>query len=93
MKKTTKKPKRPKLAYPTFRQPKYPRQYAFVKLSEWAQEHDEDHRYTNLLGPGPYTFFGEIPNMPGHCIVMNSIKNFAVGMHTDNFVELTEDET
>jgi len=40
-------------------------------------------------------YLGEIPNMPGHCIVMSFERyDHAIytGYHTDNFVELTEDE-
>lgn len=87
------KSKKPKLAHPKHKQPKYPRFMSFVKLSDECKELDDAYGYTNTLGPGPYTFFGEIPNMPGHCVVMNSLKNFTVGMHTYNFVELTEEET
>lgn len=41
----------------------------------------------------PYIFFGEIPNMPGHCIVMdNETKELYSGYHTDHFTEMPEDE-
>lgn len=40
-----------------------------------------------------YIFFGEIPNMPGHCIVAHSqTGRMFTGYHTENFVELTEEE-
>lgn len=39
-----------------------------------------------------FIFLGEIPNMPDHCIVARKDGSFLFGYHTDNFVELTEDE-
>jgi hypothetical protein len=41
----------------------------------------------------PYIFMGEIPNMPQHCIILDptSSKKY-VGYHTENFVELEENE-
>ncbi len=37
-----------------------------------------------------YIYFGEIPNMPGHCIVMdNTSGEFYSGYHIENFIELT----
>lgn len=39
-------------------------------------------------------FLGEIPNMPGHCIVADvETGTVRVGLHTDRFVELSEEET
>lgn len=53
-------------------------------------------------------FLGEIPNMPGHCVIVSgwkpTVKNhlgkavlrpcdISHGWHTENFVELSEDET
>ncbi len=40
-----------------------------------------------------YVFLGEIPNMPGHCVVADhrSGKVFS-GYHTEGFSELPEDE-
>jgi hypothetical protein len=41
-----------------------------------------------------YVFFGEIPNMPGHCIVADyETGKIHSGYHTDNFIELGEEET
>lgn len=41
-----------------------------------------------------YVFFGEIPNMPGHCVVADQRSGqIYSGYHTDNFVELAEEET
>ena len=49
--------------------------------------------YEKNLGKGPYIFFGEIPNMPEHCVVVDTkTGKISSGFHTDNFVELTDDE-
>lgn len=56
------------------------------QLSIYFDDHfaDENSRYI---------FFGEIPNMPGHCVVMNvETKQWLSGYHTQNFIEITEDE-
>ncbi len=37
-------------------------------------------------------FVGEISNMKGHCIISRKNGKLVIGYHTDNFVELTEDE-
>lgn len=41
----------------------------------------------------PYVFFGEIPNMPGHCVVADhKTGQIYSGYHTENFVEIPSDE-
>lgn len=41
-----------------------------------------------------YIFFGEIPNMPGHCVVADhKTGQLFSGYHTENFVELKDEET
>lgn len=46
-----------------------------------------------FLEKDTYVFLGEIPNMPGHCVVLNHRTGKVYsGYHTDNFIELTEDE-
>ena len=41
-----------------------------------------------------YVFFGEIPNMPGHCVVADhQTGQIYSGYHTENFVEIPRDET
>jgi len=37
-------------------------------------------------------FLGEIVGMPGHCVVVNKKGHTLWGYHTDNFVQLTEEE-
>jgi len=44
-----------------------------------------------------YLFVGEIPNMTGHCVIMDVSANVGrpllyIGYHTDNFEELTKEE-
>lgn len=40
-----------------------------------------------------YVFLGEIPNMPGHCVVADHrTGQLHSGYHTEHFIELTEDE-
>ncbi len=40
-----------------------------------------------------YLFLGEIPNMNGHCVIGNPDGTVQFGWHTNNFIELTDDET
>jgi hypothetical protein len=40
-----------------------------------------------------YVFLGEIPNMPGHCVVADPKSGkFYAGYHTESFVEIPRDE-
>jgi len=40
-----------------------------------------------------YVFLGELVNMPGHCVVAEHPSGSIIsGYHTENFVELTDDE-
>jgi hypothetical protein len=87
-----KKTKKFQLAHRTHKQPSYPRLMAWVKLTEEVEKLDKQYKYTETMGEGPYIYFGEIPNMPGHCVIMNRNSKFTIGMHTENFRELTEDE-
>jgi hypothetical protein len=41
-----------------------------------------------------YVFFGEIPNMPGHCVVADHrTGHIFSGYHTENFTEIPRDDT
>ena len=68
------------------------RQNALVKF-DFSMIHDMDyHEYP--FGPEDrFVYIGDIVQMPGHCIVvrMSDGQNFA-GYHTDDFIELTEEE-
>ncbi len=39
-----------------------------------------------------YLFLGEIPNMPGHCAVISSNGRTLWGYHTEDFVEINNEE-
>ena len=41
---------------------------------------------------GDLLFLGQIPNMPGHCVVVDKHGRVSFGWHVENFVELTEEE-
>jgi hypothetical protein len=72
---------------------KVPRQYSFCKFNDpkIAQEHNYP---LDLTSQATLIFFGEIPNQPGHCIVMGlHSKEFHNCYHTYNFTELTMEET
>lgn len=51
----------------------------------------------DMYGDMVFVFVGEIPNMPGHCVASPSTGDahgmLIFGYHTDNFIELSEDET
>lgn len=61
---------------------KIPRQYSFVQSTGIV--------FDGFKGG---IFLGEIPNMPGHCIVYDTLsKQMMIGYHTENFEEIPEDE-
>jgi len=68
-----------------------PRQYALVKF-DFSSLPKEYHRGYPFSANHRYIYVGEIPNMEGHCIVMDEKGKIYTGYHTENFVELTEDE-
>ena len=54
---------------------------------------DKTIRQTLQLKEGdPVLYLGEIRKMAGHCIVVLKSGKVIWGFHTDNFVELTEEE-
>lgn len=69
-----------------------PRQYSLVRFLYDALP-KKTHSMYPFTRKGVYIFFGEIPNMTGHCIVSDfqSGQLFS-GYHTENFAELPEDE-
>ena len=68
---------------------KIPRQYSLVKFT---CEKDHWHFYP-FTSNGVYIFLGEIPNMPGHCVVVeHKSGRIYSGYHTDRFKEIDEDE-
>jgi hypothetical protein len=69
--------------------------YELTGLVRWAYEHLTPRMKAKSPSKekGTYIFFGEIPNMPDHCIVADSKAGKIYSCyHTDNFVELTDDE-
>ena len=69
-----------------------PRQYSLVYFSfeNLPKEYWDQYPF---IPERPYVFFGEIPNMPGHCIVMDHADGkFYSGFHTENFSEIVDNE-
>ena len=52
------------------------------------------HHHFPFKPTDAFIFFGEIPNMPGHCVVVarNNPTEVHSGYHTENFIELTDEE-
>jgi len=65
-----------------------PRQYSLVK-AVLAEEYEDQYPFAN---GDTFIFLGEIIQMPGHCVIAAKNGQVLFGYHTDNFVELTEDE-
>jgi hypothetical protein len=73
--------------------PRIPRKLSLVKFDFSRGPRGSRRRYPFRAGKS-YVFFGEIPNMPGHCVVADHRSGqIHAGYHTDNFVELKYDET
>ena len=71
---------------------KKPRTYSLVKFDVTKLPLQVRRRYP-FRKDRVYVFFGEIANMKGHCIVMDrKTGKMYSGYHTENFVELPEDE-
>jgi hypothetical protein len=71
---------------------KMPRQYSLVKF-DYESTPVEYHKCYPFKENEHYIFLGDIPNMPGHCVVV-SVKTGQIYScyHTENFIELTDDE-
>lgn len=66
-----------------------PRQYSLVKLDPDNPVARNDSLELGVM----YVFLGEIPNMVGHCVVINhKTCQIYTGFHTEDFIELTDDE-
>jgi len=69
-----------------------PRQYSLVKF-DFDNMEERFHCEYPFTRNDVYVFFGEIPNMPGHCIVADhKTGRIYSGYHTENFIELSEGE-
>ena len=70
-----------------------PRRYSLVRF-RFQGLPKKFHRKYPFTEAGVYVYFGEIPNMPGHCVVADHrTGQIYSGYHTENFVEIPEDET
>jgi len=69
-----------------------PRPLSLVRIVDDTSATREPPNYP--FEPGmTLVFLGEIPNMPGHCVVAEvGTGRLHVGYHTERFVELREDE-
>ena len=67
---------------------------ALVKFDFSDMRDDWKKEYLKTFKPNKvYIFLGEIFQMPGHCIVVEMKTGKVIcGYHTENFIELTEDE-
>ena len=69
-----------------------PRQYALVRFDFDSIPEDYRAGYQLIFAPDRcYIYLGEIPNMAGHCIIMDHQGKHYVGYHIENFVELSEE--
>ena len=82
---------------------------SLVKLSQWYRDYmgeymESEHwhgdkskwgdgYYTEFLAQDKFIYLGEIPNMPGHCVIVGMNGRTYFGFHTDDFQELDENET
>jgi hypothetical protein len=65
-----------------------PRQYSLVRF-RFDQLPAEYHKQYPFKADGVYVFLGDIPNMPGHCVVVDHrTGQIYSGYHTENFAEL-----
>lgn len=71
---------------------KMPRKLSLVKFEPSPTPVSFHRKYPFRRGVA-YIFLGEISNMPGHCVVVNrKTGKIYSGYHTENFVELEENE-
>ena len=69
---------------------KEPRQYSYVKFT-FDTLPEEYHAHYPFYPKVRYVYLGSIPNMPGHCIVMDDDGKNYVGYHSENFVEISDE--
>lgn len=68
------------------------RQYSLVRFRFDSIPSEYHDRYP-FTPEGVYVYFGEIPNMPGHCVVADhKTGRVYSGYHTESFAELPRDE-
>lgn len=70
-----------------------PRQYSLVRFDLGGLDPSWWDKYP-FEPNGVYVFLGDIPNMPDHCVVIDyKSGRIYSGYHTENFIEIPEDET
>jgi hypothetical protein len=70
-----------------------PRSLSLVRFRFETMPNEYHAKYPFIDGR-TYVFLGEIPNMLGHCVVADhQTGQIFSGYHTENFIELSEDET
>jgi hypothetical protein len=73
---------------------KHPRISSLVKFAPPTRRKGSGVSRYPFRRNSAYIFFGEIPNMPGHCVVGDpKTGRLFAGYHIENFVELSESET
>lgn len=70
---------------------KTPRTLSLIKIAEHVSS--EQRKYYEFAKETSLVFLGEIPNMPGHCVIIGRSGKTYIGYHIDDFRELTGDET
>ena len=66
--------------------------YKLVKF-DFAELPERYHKDYPFSVYDTFVMFGEVEGMVGHCVVANTkTGQVHINYHTDNFVELTEDE-
>lgn len=69
-----------------------PRQYSLTRFDLGGLDATWWDKYP-FEPDGVYVFFGEIPNMPGHCVVADhKTGKIYSGYHIENFFEIDNDE-
>lgn len=69
-----------------------PRHLSLVYFSAKCYPEQYWNQYPELEEGKLYLYLGEIPNMPGHCVVVEPNTNkFHVGYHTVLFTEMKDD--
>jgi hypothetical protein len=71
---------------------KIPRKLSVVKFDFLTMPKQYHAKYPLKEGKH-YLFLGEIANMPHHCVVVDFEGRVHWAFHTDNFTELSEEET
>ena len=70
-----------------------PRQYSLVRFHLGELDPSWWDKYP-FVQDESYIFLGEIPNMPGHCVVIDhKTGKIHSGYHIENFVEIPEEDT